>query len=68
MIAPIVEIIYRIYKGIKWLYYHDDEDSKRRNELTILERMPNCIMYIKQLKRKEIGCYKPFDLSSQEED
>jgi integrase len=52
----------------KWLYYHDIDDPKRRNELSTLDRKPNCIMGIKQLKRKEISCYKPSDLWSQEDD
>jgi hypothetical protein len=43
----------------KWLHYHDIDDPKRRNELSALERKPDCIMGIKQLKRKEISCYKP---------
>jgi hypothetical protein len=45
----------------KWLHYHDIDDPKRRNELSALERKPDCIMGIKQLKRKEISCYKPSD-------
>ena len=44
------------------------EDPKRRNELSAKERKPDCIMGIKQLKRKEISCYKPSDLWSQEDD
>jgi integrase len=55
-------------KFFKWLYYPNIEDSKRRNELSALERKPDCIMGIKQLKRKEISCYKPSDLWSQEDD
>jgi integrase len=55
-------------KFFKWLYYPNIEDSKRRNELSALERNPDCIMGIKQLKRKEISCYKPSDLWSQEDD
>ncbi len=27
----------------KWLYYHDIGDPKRRNEISALERKPNCI-------------------------
>jgi hypothetical protein len=42
----------------KWLHYPDIDDPKRRSELSSLERKPNCIMGIKQLKRKEISCYK----------
>jgi integrase len=52
----------------KWFHYHDIDDPKRRNELSVLERKPDCIMGIKQLKRKEISCYKPSDLWSQEDD
>ena len=50
----------------KWLYYPDVEDSKRRSELSALEKKPDCIMGFKQLKRKEVSCYKPSDLWSQE--
>jgi uncharacterized protein YihD (DUF1040 family) len=32
----------------------ENEDPKRRNELSALERKPDCIMGIKRLKRKEI--------------
>jgi integrase/recombinase XerD len=52
----------------KWLHYTDIDDSKRRNELSALERKPDCIMGIRKLKRKEISCYKPSDLWSQEDD
>jgi hypothetical protein len=52
----------------KWLYYPNIEDPKRRRELSTLERRPDCIMGIKQLKRKEISCYKPSDLWTQEDD
>jgi integrase len=52
----------------KWLYYPNIEDPKRRNELSKSERKPNCIMGIRQLKRKEVSCYKPSDLWSQEDD
>jgi integrase/recombinase XerD len=52
----------------KWLHYPDVDDQKRRNELSALEKKPNCIMGIKRLKRKEISCYKPSDLWSQEDD
>jgi integrase/recombinase XerD len=52
----------------KWLHYSDIDDPKRRNELSALERKPNCIMGISRLKRKEISCYKPSDLWSQEDD
>jgi integrase len=52
----------------KWLHYPNVEDPKRRNELSVLERKPDCIMGIAKLKRKEISCYKPSDLWSQEDD
>jgi integrase/recombinase XerD len=52
----------------KWLHYPDIDDPKRRSELSALERRPDCIMGIRQLKRKEISCYKPSDLWSQEDD
>jgi integrase/recombinase XerD len=52
----------------KWLYYPNIEDPKRRSDLSTLERKPDCIMGIKQLKRKEISCYKPSDLWTQEDD
>jgi integrase len=52
----------------KWLHYPDIEDPKRRSELSAHEKKPDCIMGIKQLKRKEISCYKPSDLWSQEDD
>jgi integrase/recombinase XerD len=52
----------------KWLHYPNVEDPKGRSELSILEKKPDCIMGIKRLKRKEISCYKPSDLWSQEDD
>ena len=52
----------------KWLHYPNVEDPKRRNELSADEIKPDCIMGIKQLKRKEISCYKPSDLWTQEDD
>ena len=52
----------------KWLYYPDVEDTKRRSELSALEKNPDCIIGIKRLKRKEISCYKPSDLWTQEDD
>jgi integrase/recombinase XerD len=52
----------------KWLHYPNVDDPKRRNELSTLERKPDCIMGIKRLKRKEISCYKPSDIWSQEDD
>jgi hypothetical protein len=52
----------------KWLYYPNVEDPKRRSELSAVERKPDCIMGIKRLKRKEVSCYKPSDLWTQEDD
>jgi integrase/recombinase XerD len=57
-----------ILRFYKWMYYHDIEDPKKRNELSKLERNPECIRCIRQLKRKEISCYKPSDLWTQEDD
>jgi integrase/recombinase XerD len=57
-----------ISRFFKWLYYPNVEDPKRRNELSAHEKKPDCIMGIKLLKRKEISCYKPFDLWTQEDD
>ncbi len=52
----------------KWLHYPDIDDPKRRNELSKIDKKPNCIIGIKQLKRKEISCYKPSDLWTQDDD
>ena len=52
----------------KWLHYPNVEDPKRRNELSSLERKPDCIIGIKQLRRREISRYKPSDLWTQEDD
>src|ERR1041385_3434852 len=52
----------------KWLYYPNIEDPKRRSEISALERKSECIMGVKRLKRKEISCYKPSDLWTQEDD
>jgi integrase/recombinase XerD len=57
-----------ILRFYKWIYYRDIEDPKKRNELSKLERKPECIRCIRQLKRKEISCYKPSDLWTQEDD
>jgi integrase/recombinase XerD len=57
-----------ISRFFKWLHYPEIEDPKRRSELSALEKKPACIMGIKQLKRKEISCYKPSDLWTQEDD
>jgi integrase/recombinase XerD len=52
----------------KWLYYHDVHSPKQRNELATSDRKPECIQGIAHLKRKEVSCYKPSDLWSQEDD
>jgi integrase/recombinase XerD len=57
-----------IIRFFKWLYYPNIDTSKKRSELSALERKPECIMGIRQIKRKEISCYKPSDLWSQEDD
>jgi hypothetical protein len=46
-------IIIRLFK---WLYYQGIDTPKRRNELSRIERKPECIMDIPQLKRKEKSC------------
>jgi integrase/recombinase XerD len=57
-----------LFRFFKWLYYPNVGNSDKRNELSSSERKPECIMDISQLKRKEISCYKPSDLSSQADD
>jgi integrase len=57
-----------IIRFFKWLYYPNIANPKRRNELYKSERKPECIIDIPRLKRKEISCYKPSDLWSQEDD
>jgi uncharacterized protein YihD (DUF1040 family) len=52
----------------KWLYYPNVENPKRRSELSVFEKKPDCIKGIAKLKRKEVSCYKPSDLWSQEDD
>jgi hypothetical protein len=54
-----------LIRFFKWLYYPNVDNSKRRNELSSLEKKPECIMGIPQLKRKEVSCYKPTDLWTQ---
>ena len=56
-----------LFRFFKWLYYPDVTNPERRNELSISERKPECIMDIPKLKRKETSCYKPSDLWSQED-
>jgi hypothetical protein len=48
-----------LMRFFKWLYYPNVTDPKRRSELCLEEKKPECIMGIPQLKRKEISCYKP---------
>jgi integrase len=50
------------------LYYQGIDSPARRNELSRIERKPECVMDIPQLKRKEKSCYKPTDLWTQEDD
>jgi integrase/recombinase XerD len=57
-----------IIRFFKWLYYQGIDSPERRNELSRIERKPECIMDIPQLKRKEKSCYKPTDLWTQEDD
>jgi integrase len=57
-----------ISRFFKWLHYPNVEDPKRRNELSALERKPDCIIGIKRLKRKEVSCYSPSDFWTQEDD
>src|SRR5437773_10762245 len=52
----------------KWLYYQGIDSPERRNELSRIQRKPECIMDIPQLKRKGKSCYKPTDLWTQEDD
>src|SRR5215472_1115244 len=57
-----------LIRFFKWLYYPNIASPKRRNELSLEEYKPECIMGIPQLKRKEISCYKPTDMWTQEDD
>jgi integrase/recombinase XerD len=57
-----------LFRFFKWLYYPNVANPSKRIELSNSERKPECIMDIPQLKRKEISCYKPSDLWSQEDD
>jgi integrase len=57
-----------IIRFFKWLYYQGIDSPERRNELSRIQRKPDCIMDIPQLKRKEKSCYKPTDLWTQEDD
>jgi hypothetical protein len=57
-----------VLRFFKWLYYPDITSPIKRNELSSLEKKPECIMDIPKLKRKEISCYKPSDLWNPEDD
>jgi len=57
-----------LFRFFKWLYYPNVANSDERNELSNLEQKPKCIMDIPALKRREISCYKPSDLWTQEDD
>jgi integrase len=57
-----------LFRFFKWLYYSNVDNPKKRNELSALEKKPECILGIAQLKRKEISCYKPSDIWSQNDD
>jgi integrase/recombinase XerD len=57
-----------LIRFFKWLYYPNLSSPKQRNELAASERKPDCIQGIAHLKRKEISCYKPSDLWTQEDD
>ena len=56
-----------LIRFFKWLYYPLCNPQKR-NELSAAERKPECMMDIPKLKRKEVSCYKPSDLWTQEDD
>jgi integrase len=57
-----------VIRFLKWLYYQGIDSPERRNELSRIQRKPECIMDIPQLKRREKSCYKPTDLWTQEDD
>jgi integrase/recombinase XerD len=57
-----------LFQFFKWLHYPNVEDPKRRSELSVRERKPDCIMGIAKLMRKEGICYKPTDLWSPADD
>jgi integrase len=57
-----------LIRFFKWLQYADVANPDKRNELSAAERKPECIMDIPKLKRKEVSCYKPSDLWTQEDD
>ena len=57
-----------LFRFFKWLYYPDVANPNRRSELSSLEKKPECIVGIPKVRRKEISCYKPSDLWTQEDD
>jgi hypothetical protein len=57
-----------LFRFFKWLYYSNVDDPKKRHELSALEKKPECIIGIAQLKRKEVSSYKPSDMWSQNDD
>lgn len=54
-------------RSFKWLYLPNFTNPKKRSELSSQENRPGCIMGIPQSHRKEISCYKPSDLWTQED-
>jgi integrase len=57
-----------LFRFFKWLCYPNITNSKKRSELSSQENKPECIMGIPQFRRKEISCYKPSDLWTQDDD
>ncbi len=57
-----------LFRFFRWLQYPDVANPDKRNELSAAERKPECIMDIPKLKRKEVSCYKPSDIWTQEDD
>jgi integrase len=57
-----------LFRFFKWLYYPNITNPKKRSELSSQENRPEYIIGIPQLRRKEISCYKPSDLWTQEDD
>jgi len=57
-----------LMRFFKWLQYPDVANPVKRTELSNLEREPKCIQDIPRLKRKEVSCYKPSDLWTQDDD
>ena len=57
-----------LFRFFRWIRYPDVANPDKRTDLSAAERQPECIMDIPQLERKEVSCYKPSDLWSQEDD